>query len=162
MASARPIPAGCEGLIPFLCIRGASSAIEFYKKAFGAKEISRLASPDGSVLLHAEIEIAGSKLYLCDEVPHMQRWLSPQAFGGTTSAVHRFVEDIDAVFEQAVAAGATISMPPWDSFWGDRFGKLTDPFGHEWSFATRKQDLSPEQILIAMNDFFAKMAAGHA
>ena len=131
--SVQPIPAGHENLIPHLVCDPCSEAIEFYKKAFGAKELFRMPFPgsNGDVKLgHAELEIGNSKLFLADEFPQ-QGGLGPQD-GRSPVSIHLYVPDADATFNQAVEAGATVVMPPADMFWGDRYGKLVDPFGHHW------------------------------
>ena len=140
----RPIPPGYHSVTPYLAIRKAAKAIDFYKRAFGASEGYRLETPDGSIA-HAEIRIGDSPVMLCDENPEMGA-KSPQTLGGTPANLFLYVEDVDAAFKKAVAAGATATMPPADMFWGDRYGKLVDPFGHEWSLATHTEDLTPEQI----------------
>jgi PhnB protein len=149
------IPPGYYTATPYLVIKGAANAIDFYKKAFGAAERSRMPGP-GGLLMHAEITIGNSIVMICDEMPGMQRWLSPESLKGTTSAVHLYVNDADAVFARAVAAGANPTMPLMDMFWGDRFGKLTDPFGHEWTLATHKHDYTPEEIKNNSDAFFAQ------
>jgi PhnB protein len=127
-------------LIPHLVVDGASAASEFYQAAFGATEEVRMPAPDGSDrLLHVSLVISGLKLYLCDEFPEYcggGRSETPTALGGSGVTLHLEVADCDAAFEQAVAAGATATMPPADCFWGDRYGQLTDPFGHKWSLAS--------------------------
>lgn len=156
----QPIPERFGTLTPYLVARDASKAIEFYKKAFGAEEIFRMPGPDGNGVMHAEIKIGNSVLMLVDEMPQMKSWVSPQSLKGTTVTLHLYVEDVDAMFKRAVDAGATVSMPVMDAFWGDRYGKVTDPFGHEWSIATHKQDLTPEEIQKGAQEFFAGMADG--
>ena len=140
-----PIPEGFHTLTPHLVVKGASEAIEFYKKAFGAKEILRLQGPDGKSLLHARLTIGNSQLFLVDEMPQMGS-RGPLSLGGTPVTIHVYVEDVDTVFSQAVAAGAQVRMPLADMFWGDRYGVLTDPFGHSWSLATRKEEVPPEEL----------------
>ena len=140
----KPIPDGYPILAPYLAIRDAAKAIEFYKKAFSATERMRLAGPDGKVM-HAEIEIAGGFLMLCDEFPEWGMF-SPQHLGGSPVVLHIYVPDVDALFKQAEAAGCTVSMPPKDQFYGDRSGRLTDPFGHIWSFATHVEDVNPAEM----------------
>jgi uncharacterized glyoxalase superfamily protein PhnB len=142
--AAKPIPDGYHTLTPCLRVRDGAKAIEFYKQAFGAVETFRMPGPGGAIM-HAEIRIGDSILMLSDE---FKQWnaLSPQSLGGTGSSVHIYVNDADAAFARATAAGATVTMPLQDMFWGDRFGKLVDPFGHEWSIATHTEDLSPDEI----------------
>jgi uncharacterized glyoxalase superfamily protein PhnB len=149
------VPAGYHAVTPYLVIRGAEKAIEFYKKAFGAVERNRMPGP-GGLLMHAEISIGDSIVMMSDEMPQMKRWVSPQQLNGTTIALHLYTDDADALFERAVAAGCTVSLPLMDTFWGDRFGKLTDPFGHEWSVATHVHDYTPEQMQKNAEAFFAQ------
>ena len=141
----KAIPDGYHTLTPHLVVKGASQAIEFYKKAFGAEELGRMPGPDGKSLMHAELKIGDSRLFLVDEFPEMD-CRAPQTIGGTPVTIHMYVEDVDAAFSKAVAAGAQIRMPLADMFWGDRYGVLADPFGHAWSLATHKEDLTPEEI----------------
>jgi PhnB protein len=141
----KPIPSDFHTLTPHLVVRDASQAIEFYKKAFGAKEISRVPGPDGKSLMHADLKIGDSRLFLVDEFPEMD-CRGPQSIGGTPVTIHMYVEDVDTAFSKAVAAGAQVRMPLADMFWGDRYGVLVDPFGHAWSLATHKEDLTPEDI----------------
>src|SRR3954468_1787242 len=145
----QPIPEGFHAINPPLTIDGAAAAIEFYKRAFGAVELDRAASPDGSKIMHATIQIGDSRIMLSDEFPEMN-CKGPLSLGGTASSVWLYVEDADAVYEQAVAAGATVVMPIGDMFWGDRFASVTDPFGHAWSIATRKREVSMEDAVKAM------------
>ena len=144
----KPIPDGMHALTPHLVCDGAAAAIDFYVKAFNAVELARLAGPDGK-LMHGMVRIGDSPLMLVDAMPG---WgvLDPKGLNGSPVIIHLYVEDVDAAIAQAAAAGATVTMPPADMFWGDRYGQLTDPFGHKWSLATHKQDLSPEQIRKAM------------
>lgn len=142
--SVKPVPDGYHTAIPYLVVRGASDAIAYYTSAFGATERYRMPGPGGAVM-HAEIQIGDSVVMLCDENPGMGS-VSPATLNGTTVSVFLYVPDVDAVFAQAVAAGATAVMPPTDMFWGDRFGKLKDPFGHEWGIATHIEDVSPEEM----------------
>jgi PhnB protein len=140
----RPVPEGYHTVTPYLCVKGAAQALEFYKKAFGATELMRIAQPDGRVG-HAEIQIGDSHIMLADEFPeHGHR--SPQSIGGSPVGIHLFVEDVDATTKQAIAAGAKVLRPVADQFYGDRLGMVADPFGHIWSIATHKEDLSPEEI----------------
>jgi PhnB protein len=152
----KPIPEGYHTLTPYLTVRDAARAIDFYKRAFGATEKERMASPEGKIM-HAELRIGDSIIMLGDEFPGA-KCRSPQALGGTTGGLFVYVKDVDAAFQQAVNAGATVDMPVADMFWGDRFGKLTDPFGHEWSLATHKQDLTAEEIRKAGEAAMAEMA----
>jgi PhnB protein len=140
----KPIPEGYHSVTPYLCAKGAAQAIEFYKKAFSATERMRIAQPDGRVG-HAEIQIGDSVIMLADEFPEMGV-RSPQTLGGSPVSIHLYVEDADAMFKQAVAAGAKVKRPIADQFYGDRLGGVEDPFGHTWWISTHKEDLSPEEI----------------
>jgi PhnB protein len=153
--SVKPIPEGYHTLTPFLTVRDARSAIDFYKQAFGAVERGVMNGPDGKVM-HAELMIGNSIIMLADEFPAFD-CLSPQAIGGTSSGLHIYVEDVDSAFDQAVKAGAVVEMPVGDMFWGDRYGKLKDPFGHKWSIATHTADLSLEEMDKGMKDAMSKM-----
>ncbi len=148
MNTAQPIPEGMHTITPHLVCAGAADAIEFYKQAFNAVELSRLADPTGK-LMNAMIRIGDSTLMLNDEYLD---WgvRGPQTIGGSPVTIHLYVADVDSAYAQAVAAGATVKMPVCDMFWGDRYGVLTDPFGHSWSLATHIRDLSPEQIIEGM------------
>jgi uncharacterized glyoxalase superfamily protein PhnB len=140
------IPAGHHAITPHLIIKGASEAIEFYKRAFGAEELSRMPfpAPDGQVKLgHAELQIGNSRLFLSDEFPQ-QGNVGPGASSPVT--MHLYVTDADASFGRAVAAGARVVMPVADMFWGDRYGRLVDPFGHHWSIAEHLEDLTPQRM----------------
>ena len=140
----RPIPEGMHSLTPHLVCDGAAAAIDFYKAAFGAVECVRLPTPDGK-LMHAMLRIGDSALMLVDAFPQMSA-LDPKALKGSPVTIHLYVNDVDATMAQAQRAGATLTMPAQDMFWGDRYGQLRDPFGHHWSVATHVQDLTPEQI----------------
>ena len=142
--SVKPIPEGYHSVTPYLCIKGASEAIEFYKSAFDATELLRIPSPDGSIG-HAEIQIGDSRIMIPDESPKMD-FRSPATIGWTPVHVYIYVEDADRIFAQANAAGATAMMPLEDQFWGDRTGTLVDPFGHRWYVSTHKEDLTEEEI----------------
>ncbi len=140
----KPIPEGYHTVTPYLIIRGAAEAIEFYKQAFAATEVMRLPAPGGK-LGHAEIQIGDSRIMLADEVPEMG-FQSPTALGGTAVSICLYVEDVDALFQQALDAGGKEQRPVQDQFYGDRSGTLEDPFGHVWTIATHKEDLTPEEI----------------
>lgn len=145
MASqAKPIPEGYHSVTPYLCIKNAASAIEFYKQAFGATESARLTAPNGKIG-YAEIKIGDSHIMLADEFPDMGVH-SPQSLGGSPVTLYLYVEDVDALADRAVAAGAKLVREVEDQFYGDRSGKLTDPFGHIWNIATHKQDVALEEI----------------
>jgi uncharacterized glyoxalase superfamily protein PhnB len=153
-----PIPSGCEGLIPHLTCDSCADAIEFYKKAFGAMENCRMPAPDGTRIMHAQIEIDGRPVFLNDDFPEFcgGKSQSPKGLGGTPVTIHRYVENCDAAIQRAVDAGATVKMPAQDMFWGDRYGMVIDPFGHSWSLATHLRDLTPEQMASGMKEAFAE------
>ena len=132
-------------ITPHLVVRDAARAIEFYTRAFGAAELYRNLAPDNKSIMHAELMLGNSRFLLHDEFPERDL-LSPVAYGGTSTTLHLYVDDVDAVFANAVQAGATVLMPLEDCFWGDRYGILKDPFGHRWSLATRLKDLSPKEL----------------
>ena len=140
-----PIPEGYHTITPYIVVNGAAEAIEFYKRAFGAVELDRATSPDGQKIMNASIQIGDSRIMLNDEFPEMN-CKGPLSIGGTPFNLHLYVEDADAVFERAVAAGATPTMPMMDAFWGDRYGSVTDPFGHAWGIATRKRMVTEEDL----------------
>lgn len=147
------IPAGMHTVTPYLICAGAADAIEFYKKAFGAVELYRLPGDDGQVM-HASIRIGDSVIMLNDEMP---KWgaFGPKSLKGSPVTIHLYVEDADASFAQAIKAGAKATMPLEDAFWGDRYGKLEDPFGHQWSIATHIRDVTPEEMQKAMTEMCA-------
>ena len=152
----KPVPHGYHTLTPFLTVRDAVRAIEFYKQAFGAKERDVAKGPDGKVM-HAEIQIGDSIIMLTDEFPEFGS-LSPQSIGGSPMGLHIYIENVDSAFDRAVKAGAQVEMPVMDQFWGDRYGKLKDPFGHKWSIATHVKDLSKDEMKHAMDEAMSKMA----
>jgi uncharacterized glyoxalase superfamily protein PhnB len=151
----KPIPDGFHTLTPHIIVQDAAKAVEFYKKAFAAQEITRHMTPDGKAVMHAQLKIGNSMLMLGQEMP--PTCLSPKSRGGTSATLHLYVENADAAFDRAVKAGCTVKMPLTDQFWGDRYGMAEDPFGHQWSIATHKQDLSAEQIAANAKAAFAKM-----
>jgi PhnB protein len=140
----KPIPEGYHTVTPYLAVDDAAEAIEYYKKAFGAKERARMEAPDGKIG-HAELEIGDSLVMLSDPFPQFTT-RPPKELGGTSVGVFMYVEDVDAVVKQAVDAGATITMEIADQFWGDRLGSVTDPFGHLWSIATHVEDVPPQEM----------------
>ena len=139
------IPEGTASTVPYLCIRGAAKAIEFYKTAFGAQVVSSM--PMGDLVAHAELKFGTGSVYLADEMDAFAALKSPKTLKGSTANVHLWVEDCDAVFAQAIKAGAKVVMPLMDQFWGDRYGILQDPFGHVWAISTHKEDLAPEEMM---------------
>lgn len=145
MRNAKPIPEGYHTATPYLIIKDAAQAIEFYKKAFNAEELCRIPSPDGDRLIHSAVKIGDSILFIMDEVPQMGA-LGPKSLGGSSVTIHLYVEDVDSLYNQAVKAGAEVRMPLADQPWGDRYGSLTDPFGHSWGLATHIEDVSFEEV----------------
>ena len=142
--SVKPIPDGYHSVTPYLSIRGAAEAIEFYKQALGANELFRLVMPSGDIG-HAEIMIGDSHIMMADPCEEFN-FRSPKVLGGSSVGLHVYDEDVDKLFAQAVAAGAKVVKPVQDQFYGDRGGTLEDPFGHVWFLATHKEDLAPEEI----------------
>jgi PhnB protein len=140
----KPIPEGYHTLTASIVVNDGARAIDFYKRAFGAVEVGRFPSPDGKIA-HAELKIGDSKLMLSDEFS-FGPVKAPQSLGGTTTVFYLYTEDVDALFNQALAAGATVKFPLKDQFWGDRTGHLADPFGHVWALAMHKEDVSPEEM----------------
>jgi PhnB protein len=154
----KPVPEGYHTVTPYLVQRDAKRALEFYRKAFGAETKTSMPSPDGRVM-HAEVKIGDSMIFLSDEFPEMSsETKSPQSAGCVTSTIFLYVPDVDAVFKKAVEAGARVIMPVSDMFWGDRFGKVADPFGHHWGIATHKEDLAPQEIHKRQAEWEKKMA----
>jgi PhnB protein len=140
----KPIPDGMHMVTPHLICAGAADAIEFYRKAFNAVELGRVPGPQGK-LLHAMIRIGDSAIMLSDEFPDWNSF-GPKSLKGSPVTIHLYTQDVDVLFKQAVAAGAKVEMPLDDMFWGDRYGKLEDPFGHHWSIATHVRDVKPEEL----------------
>ena len=144
MTKVNPIPEGYHSLTPYLSIKGAAKAIDYYKEVFGATELFRMAAPDGKIG-HAEIKIGNSPLMLADEFPEME-FVSPQTLGGSPIGLMIYVDDVDTMFNKAISAGATEVKPLQDQFYGDRSGTLKDPFGHVWTVATHVEDVAPEEL----------------
>ncbi len=147
------VPEGMHTVTPHLVVRHAAQAIEFYKKAFGAKELNRSPGPDGKIM-HATIQIGDSQIFLNDEFPGMGAQ-SPLGLNGTPVTIHLQIEDVDALYQQAVKAGAQVAMPLADQFWGDRYGIVKDPYGHQWSLGSRVRELTPEELQKAAAAAFA-------
>jgi PhnB protein len=152
----KPIPEGYHTISPDLVVSDANGAIDFYKKAFGAQELFRMNFPNGKVV-HAELKIGDSMLMLADEMPG-GKCRAPKSLGGSSVKIFLYVEDVDRVFKQAIDAGAKVEMPVADMFWGDRSGSLIDPFGHSWSLATHKEDVSPDELRRRGQEEMAKWA----
>jgi len=155
MANVKPIPDGYHTITPYLTIKGASEAMAFYKKAFGAEETTRMSGPDGKSVMHAEMKIGDSLFMLGEEWPGMSK--GPISLGGSPVGLFLYVQDVDAAYQRAVSAGATSEQPPTDMFWGDRYAKLKDPFGHQWSIGTHKKDLTPAEIEKGQKEWMAQM-----
>ena len=151
----RPIPEGFHSLTPYITCRDAAAAIDFYKNVLGATELVRMPGPDGRVM-HAELQIGDSRLMLNDEFPGMAAAPSPTAV--PSSSVFLYTEDVDALVERAVQAGARVDMPLSNMFWGDRFGKFTDPFGHQWGVATHVEEVAPEEMQRRSEEMTKQMA----
>lgn len=151
----KAVPTGFHTLTPHLTVRDADNALEFYKNALGAEVMGVARTPDGRVL-HAALRVGDSMLMLNDEFPEMGG-LSPLSVGGTGVTIHIYTEDVDAAFDRALSAGAKVAMPLMDQFWGDRYGIVTDPFGHKWSLATHIKDMSPEEMQRGQDEAMAKM-----
>jgi len=158
--SVQPIPKGYHSVTPYLVVNDAARAIDFCKRAFGAQEKMRMDGPGGKIG-HAELKIGDSIIMLSDEMPG-SGMRSPRSLGGTAAGVFLYVENVDSIFKQAVSAGAKADAQPSDMFWGDRFGKLTDPFGHQWSVATHKEDIAPDEMAKRAKEAMAKMGQQHA
>jgi PhnB protein len=150
----RPVPEGYHSISPAITCKNAARALDFYKEAFGATEINRMAGP-GGVVMHAELRIGDSVIFVSDEFPGMSAAPAP----GVTPSSYLFLytPDVDTVFNRAVAAGAQVSMPVTDMFWGDRYGKVTDPFGHSWGVATHVEDVSPDEMMRRSAEWTASM-----
>ena len=153
----QPVPAGFHSITPSLTVKNAPEAIEWYKRALGAQEISRAPGPDGAIW-HAELLIGDSRIMVNDEFPQWGQ-LGPQSIGGTAVNLHLYVADADAVFNAAVAAGATVTMPLDNAFWGDRYGKFLDPYGHDWALATRLENLTAQEMMQRGEEMMRQMAA---
>jgi PhnB protein len=155
--AAHPVPHGFRTVTPYLTVRDAKKAIDFYKKAFGAEELVVMPGPNG-MTMHAQIKIGDSMIFLADEWPEVDS-LGPESRGGATSSIMLYVDDVDKWFDKAVKAGCTVKMPVSDQFWGDRFGKLADPFGHLWAIATHVEDLSGEEVKARSEAAIKQMAS---
>ncbi len=151
-----PIPPHLHSVTPYMVIRDAKKALDFYVKAFGAEKLVEMDGPDGK-LMHGEIKIGDSIVFVGEECAQMGQ-LGPESRGGSTMGLMLYVNDVDATFDKAVKAGCTVTMPVDDMFWGDRYGRLADPFGHTWSIATHKEDLTPEEMKKAQAEALKQMA----
>ena len=155
----KPVPDGFNTVSTYLVVKNSVKALEFYQKAFGAEAGLRMPGPDGNSTIHAEMRIGDSTVLLGDENP---QWgmKAPQTLGGSPSSLHLYVDDADKLFNRAVEAGCEVKAPMMDAFWGDRYGKVVDPFGHEWGIATHKEDLNDEEMGKKAAEFFASMDCG--
>jgi PhnB protein len=151
------VPRGYHTVTPAIMVRGAAQAIDFYKRAFGARELMRMAGPDGKVM-HAELRFGDSVVFVGDEMPDQGK-PSPQTLGNATGSLHLYVPNVDAAVKRAVDAGARVTMPIADMFWGDRYGKVADPYGHEWGLATHKEDLTTAQMKKRAAEFMKQQAS---
>jgi uncharacterized glyoxalase superfamily protein PhnB len=156
MAKVRPVPEGHHTVSPHLTVRNGMEAIEFYKKAFGAKELRRAPGPDGKSLMHAELQIGDSRIFLNEEYPQMGN-VAPLTLKGTPVTIHLYVEDVDSLYQRAVKAGAQVVMPLADQFWGDRYAIVGDPSGHRWSMASHVKDMTQEEMARAAAAAFSQM-----
>jgi len=152
------IPEGKHNLVPHMVLRNADKAIEFYVKAFAAKEVMRMHGPDGKSIIYASLQFGDSTISLCEEMPQCES-KSPETLGGTNVAMFLYVPDVDASFKKAVDAGCTVKMPVMDMFWGDRFSCVIDPFGAVWNLSTHVEDLTVDEIAQRQESFCAQMAA---
>ena len=155
---AKPIPEGYQSVVPYLAVDDATKAIEFYKRAFGATERGMMKGPDGKIA-HCELQIGDSVVMLSDPYPQFAT-KPPKEIGATTCGLFMYVEDVDEAIQTAADAGATITMPAEDQFWGDRFGQVQDPFGHQWQIATRIEELTPEEVERRGQEFMAGISQG--
>ena len=155
--SPKTIPEGYHSINTYLVVKNADKAIQFYKKAFGAEERFRMHGPDGKTIMHADLKIGDSVFMLTEESKEMKS-LSPESIGGSPVTMYVYVKDVDSIYNQAVSEGATVLKPVSDQFYGDRSGYLRDPFGHLWSIATHKKDLSPDELRKAAEVFFEEMS----
>jgi uncharacterized glyoxalase superfamily protein PhnB len=149
------VPEDFHTITPHLVVKGVAGAIDWYTRELGAHELLRHAAPDGTSIMHSELLLGDSRFFVVDEFPGAE--FSPRSLGGSSITLHLYVEDVDSLFDRAVAAGAEVLLPVADQFWGDRYGMLRDPFGHRWSIASRLEDLSPRQ----MKDRAAQWAKEH-
>ena len=154
-SNVKAIPEGFHTVTPSLVVHAAADAIDFYKKAFGAEEIMRMPGPDGKSIMHAEVKIGNSILFITDEFPEAG-CKSPKTLSGSPATFNIYTEDVDASFKRAIDAGAEVKMPATDMFWGDRYAQVIDPFGHTWGMATHKEDLTPDEIGKRAQAFFAQ------
>lgn len=156
-----PVPEGCNTVNVYLVVKSAEEAMAFYSRALGARPGFRMAGPNGRGTMHAEMHIGNSTIMLSDENPQWEL-KSPQTLGGSPASLHLYVDDADALFNQAIEAGCTPLAPMSDMFWGDRYGKVLDPFGYQWGIATHKEELTPHELEERATAFWASMSEGDA
>lgn len=161
MKAKKYIPEGRHTVTPFLSVRGADKALDFYVQALGAKELTRSLGPDGKIM-HSQLQIGDSIISVSEENPQCGNVRAPQSLGGVATTLYLYVPDVDASFKRAVEAGCVSKLAPTDMFWGDRFSSVEDPFGHQWGIATHLEDLTPEEISKRAASFFAQMAGAKA
>jgi len=155
----KPIPEGYHAVTPSIVVRDAAKALDFYQRAFGATNIQRMPTPDGKKIMHADFTIGDSHIMMSDELPEMGPGpSSPESLGGTCCNLNIYTKDVDALWKQALAAGAKVAMPLADQFWGDRYGKVKDPFGHEWGLMTHIDNPTPEEMKKRMEAQFSQAA----
>jgi PhnB protein len=154
--SVRPVPAGYRTVTPYLTVSDGARALEFYARAFGAREMARMPGPGGKIM-HAELRVGDSVVMLSDEFPGMSTCKAPTSLGGTTGSIFLYVPEVDPAFRRAVEAGCKVLMPLTNMFWGDRFGKLEDPFGNQWTMATHVEDVPHDEMKRRADDAMAKM-----
>jgi PhnB protein len=157
----KAVPQGLHSITPHLVVREGNKAVEFYQKAFGAQAEGVHHTPDGKVM-HAELRLGDSRIFLSDEFPGMGTCASPQKLGGSCVTINYYSENVDQVFNKAVSAGATVVMPLSNQFWGDRYGQVKDPFGHVWALGQHVEDVAPEELDRRAREAFSKMAKGQA
>jgi len=160
MSKVKPVPEGCSTVSAYLVVPSSSEAMKFYERAFGATPVMKMEGPGGAVM-HAEVKIGDSMVMLTDENPQWNM-KAPAALGGSPISLHLYVEDADALFARAVAAGCEVEYPINDAFWGDRYGKVRDPYGYSWGIATHQEDLSDTEIAERQAEFFKQMAEQQA
>ncbi|HTV56630.1 MAG TPA: VOC family protein [Terriglobia bacterium] len=159
-AQVKAVPEGTHTITAHLVVRGGDDAIAFYEKAFGAKLLGGVHhTPDGRVM-HATLQIGDSRFMLADEFPGMGSSQSPRTLGGTSVVLNIYVDNVDSLFNQAVSAGAKVTMPLANQFWGDRYGQVSDPFGHQWALGQHVEDVAPEEMEKRAREMFAQMAKG--
>jgi len=159
MSRTDSLPDGYNTVTAYLVVKDASAALKFYRDAFGAEELLRLPGPGGEGVLHSEMRIGNSVVMVADERVGSTSARAPESLGATSVTLHLYVDDVDTLFHKAVAGGCKVAMPLYDAFWGDRYGKVTDPFGHEWSMSTRVKNMSNEELGRAADEYMNQPSA---